>query len=75
MLEYWYKALASPVGIVIETDDAQGTLAALYRARSAAKDLALGAISIHPSPTNSRHLWLVKNGRDTPSTEGDPQSL
>lgn len=60
MLEYWYKALRSPYGVIIRTDDPVRMKQKLYQARAEVKDKDLDGIAICSSPTNETHLWLVK---------------
>lgn len=60
----WYSALASPFGIIVETDDTEKLKARLYAARSEAMDPDLQNISIKVSPFNPSHLWLVKRKPD-----------
>lgn len=69
-LEFWYEALRSPRGIVIETE-VEGMVrvrALLYAAREAANDPDLARIAIIVSPTVPGQLWLVK--KEQPDGEG-----
>ena len=54
-----YEALASPLGLVVETNNPQNLRAKLYAARRADADLE--CLSIHLSPANpGGELWIVK---------------
>lgn len=58
MIEYLYAALNSPYGIIVEFDDPGRARYQLYEKRR--KDPELECISITPSPTNEKQLWIVK---------------
>lgn len=59
-LEFWYLAMASKVGIIIETSDRERAKQALYRARVDAMDDALSSLTIMTSPMSPNQLWIVK---------------
>ena len=62
--DLWYEALASPLGIVVKTDDPAGDARELYIFRKKLKDPDLETISIMTSPTSpDSELWLVKRQR------------
>lgn len=65
LLEFWYSALRSPKGVVIETDDPERLKQRLYKARTEAYDTDLDGVSIVQSPTTPNQLWLVKKRPDT----------
>jgi hypothetical protein len=60
MLEFLYKALASPFGIVLRTSDVERARQKLYAARREACDESLNALGLTPSPTSPDELWIVK---------------
>jgi hypothetical protein len=60
MLEYWYRALAEPSGIILVTNDRDGLRQALYRARRSANDPDLDGLSLVLSPTDDNQLWIIK---------------
>lgn len=62
--QIWYSALASPLGVVVETDNPERLKAKLYAYRAETQDPALHDISIKTSPFNSSQLWLVKRTSD-----------
>lgn len=62
MLEYLYKALRSPTGLVLRTDNFEHTRQALYKARREVMDKELDCLSIVQSPTDASELWIVKKG-------------
>lgn len=66
-LEFWYAALASPLGVVIETDNFERARAKLYAARREAMDPALDNIAVMQSPTNPSDIWLVKRKQNDPA--------
>lgn len=60
-IDLWYSALASPSGVIIETNDPERAKAKLYSLRALASDPDLEALSIVQSPTApSTDLWIVK---------------
>lgn len=60
MLELWYQALASPLGIVVQTSDRKLMSQKLYAERQSAGDPALSLISIRNSPYSDGEIWLVR---------------
>jgi hypothetical protein len=68
LIEILYRALAAPLGIVVETDDADFLRQKLYAARRALPEVEeLGHLSFVPSPTNPQQLWIVNRN----ATRGD----
>lgn len=59
-LQFWYDALASEVGIVIETNSRERCKQQLYAARKESGDPALEALSVETSPNNPDQLWITK---------------
>ena len=58
-IEYLYRALNSPVGIAIVTNDADKLRRKLYTLMS--KDESFKKLSLHLSPTHPNgELWIVK---------------
>jgi hypothetical protein len=68
ILNHWYRALHSPLGIELVCSDAEGMRSRLYAARREAKDTDLDQISICQSPFDPMRLWLVKKGKPTNET-------
>lgn len=62
ILNHWYRALHSPLGIELICSDPEGTRSRLYVARKEARDEDLSQISIISSPFDPVRLWLVKRG-------------
>jgi hypothetical protein len=60
ILNHWYRALHSPLGIELVCSDAEGVRNRLYIARREAQDNDLAMISICQSPFDPMRLWLVK---------------
>jgi hypothetical protein len=60
MVEHWYSALASKIGVVIQTDNPDLCIQKLYAARRAAGDPDLDGISIIRAPNSPNELWLLK---------------
>jgi hypothetical protein len=60
ILNHWYRALHSPLGIELVCSDAESIRTRLYAARRDAKDPDLEHISICQSPFDPMRLWLVK---------------
>lgn len=77
MLHYWYQAAASPLGIVLFTDDSQRLIQKLYAARRDAADESLKALSIVQSPVDPSHIWIVRKDADSSrngdTPEGNPE--
>jgi len=64
ILNYWYRALASPLGGQLVVSDIDKARAKLYAVRREARDPDLDQISITPSPFDPMKLWLRKRGPD-----------
>jgi hypothetical protein len=65
-LEFLYEALESPLGVVIETNNAEALRQKLYTLRRS--DLEqFEHLSFIISPINGTDLWIVKNNA-TPET-------
>lgn len=60
ILNHWYRALHSPMGVELSVSDAESVRARLYTARREAKDTDLDAVSVCASPFDPMKLWLVK---------------
>lgn len=61
LMELLYKALHTPFGIVIETNNAERLRQKLYPLRKEDPDLTCLAFVI--SPLNGSDLWIVKQGQ------------
>lgn len=60
ILEYWFTALNSSVGIVVNSSDRHTLMNKLYEARRTYSNPAeLEGLSITMSPTNDQELWIV----------------
>jgi len=69
--EILYEALASPLGIEVETNNPENLRAKLYAARRA--DPALEPLSIHISPTNpSAALFIIRRPSENGTEEAHP---
>lgn len=55
-----YQALGSDIGIIVETNNREKLKQRLYAARAAASDTTLAKLTLITSPTNTKHLWIVK---------------
>lgn len=64
ILNHWYRALHSPLGIELICSDAESIRARLYTARREAQDTDLDQIAICQSPFDPMRLWLVKRNPD-----------
>lgn len=62
ILNHWYRALHSPLGVELVVSDADSVRNRLYRARRDAQDSDLDQIAICSSPFDPMKLWLVKRG-------------
>ncbi len=60
VLNHWYRALHSPLGVELIVSDAEAIRARLYAARKAAHDTDLDKVAICLSPFDPMKLWLVK---------------
>lgn len=60
LLNHWYRALQSPLGIELNTSDPEALQRRLYTVRHEAKDKDLEEISVCVSPLDPTRLWLVK---------------
>ena len=60
VLELWYQALGSRLGIVIEVSDMERAKQKLYKLRADNPDPDLESLSIQTSPTTPNQLWIVK---------------
>jgi hypothetical protein len=60
VINYWYMALSSPLGIEILCSDIESVRSRLYQARREVKDSDLDQISVCLSPFDPEKLWMVK---------------
>lgn len=70
LIDLLHAALASPVGIAVDTSDPILLRQRLYIARQG--DPAFAALSFHIGPTNPSELWITKNANATPSQPSLP---
>lgn len=62
MIELLYAALASPLGIIVETNNVTRLRNKLYEIKR--EDSMFEAISLSPSPTNpGAELWILNKGQ------------
>jgi hypothetical protein len=71
LLDLWYAALKSKVGISIQTDNRSLLRQHLYKARAEAQDAKLDAI-VMIVPEKEDELWLVH--KDADGGGGTPQN-
>ena len=60
-IQYLYRALRSPLGIIVKTDDPQRLRADLIAAKKAAGDVDLFALAIRWSPRGQDEIWITKS--------------
>jgi hypothetical protein len=60
MLELWYAAANTPLGLVVRTDNRDKLKMRLYAARAKAHDPTLDAISIVCPASEPDRLWLIR---------------
>jgi len=60
MLDLWYKALSSPVGVEIQCSDAEKIRQRLYAARAKVQDEDLSGLAVCVSPFDTTKLWIIK---------------
>lgn len=73
MLDLWYRALASPLGIQILCSDPEAVKRQLYALRAKVQDLDLMSISINQSPFDRDRLWLVKDNSGNSENGAPPR--
>lgn len=62
LLGVWYRALASPLGVVLPTLDPERVRSALNRARAGSLDPEIQGMSVCTSPDAPfAELWIVKD--------------
>jgi hypothetical protein len=60
LLDFWYMALAQPVGIVLQSENPKAYAQQLYQARSAFDQrYEIDGLSICMSPTSDTELWII----------------
>lgn len=64
ILNYWYRALHSELGVELICSNVESFRAKLYYARKEAKDPDLSQISVTISPFDRNKLWLVRKRTD-----------
>lgn len=64
MIELWYQALHSSLGIEVVCSDPDKVSKKLYVIRKEVQDADLKDISICHSPFDPTKLWLVKRPKD-----------
>lgn len=60
MIEFFYRALHSSLGIKVASSDPEKLRQKLYAARRDLKDPDLDGLALVPSRVNPQHLWIVK---------------
>jgi hypothetical protein len=61
LAEFLYQAYASPLGIILETDDPERLRQKLYAIRKGNPDFAV--LSFVISPLNPGDLWILKRNQ------------
>lgn len=69
VLEHWYEALHSPIGMEFEVDNPDRFIQLLYAARRESGDEQLNALSIVRSPINPSRVWIMKRKPDEQAQE------
>lgn len=59
-LNLLYEALGSPLGVVVQCDNAEKVRQKLYALRKEQNDPDLECLSFVQSPSNPQQLWIVK---------------
>lgn len=62
MLDKFFRALASPLGIVLATDNPQRLVSKLNEIIQASTDPAFAELSVVVSPVEKNQIWLVNRG-------------
>lgn len=78
LLEHWYRAMASPLGIVLRVSDMKRALARLYKARAEGGDPALKGLQLRRSPLAPQdEIWICPAGQVdlTAGTEAEAEDL
>lgn len=55
-VEFWYLALAEPIGLLLEVNDPQRAKQALYQARARVQDPALAELQVRSWSPSEAHL-------------------
>lgn len=64
LLELWYTAFRSELGVVIETNDPERLRQKLYAVRKATDDPDLACLHLVISPLNPGDLWIIKQPKE-----------
>ncbi len=59
-MEPWYRALSSPWGIAIVSNDRDRALQRLYVERAKSDDKELKKLKLMKSPTSANEIWIIK---------------
>lgn len=70
-VDWWYQALAAPIGLEIPTDNQKYLTQVLYMARQALKDPKLDEISITQA---KGAVWLIKKNSAKLLSTSTPQT-
>jgi hypothetical protein len=62
-LEYLHQALATPEGLVLETNDVPYVTRKLKEAKLLSLDPAFEVLEIIPSPSTNDQVWILKNAK------------
>ncbi len=64
-LELWYTALHDPVGLKIQTNDADRLKQKLYQARKSADDPNLSLLTVLTSPLHQQtEVWIAHRNQE-----------
>lgn len=58
--DLWHRALASPLGIVVKTNNPERAKLDLYAARKEANVAEFHDFSVVNSPTSPTEIWIVR---------------
>jgi hypothetical protein len=73
LIELWYAALREPIGIKVQTNDAERMKTSLYLARKQAEEPELAKLMIQTSPLNPKgEVFITHREIDLPESEGLP---
>jgi hypothetical protein len=70
MIELLYKALHSPFGLVVRSDNRDLLRQRLYKLRKS--DPNLSVLTLTTSPENETDLWIVKTKEPTNAASEEP---
>lgn len=60
-LDYWYTALATPIGVYLLSPDPKRLMSCLYTARAKARDPSIAHLQLRTSPRSPKDELLIFN--------------